>query len=104
MREPFRGAGSEILNDIYGHAADVLVHQPELSKTSASKISREIVDRLRSIFGGQLLYFPKGVQGDLTERDEIMLSEFNGKNHKDLAKKYGLSLQQVYRRLRQNKC
>ncbi|MEW7986500.1 MAG: Mor transcription activator family protein [Candidatus Thiodiazotropha endolucinida] len=100
MRDPYRGAGSEILNDIYSHTADVLTQYQDYSTQDANETSRAVVNRLREVFGGQLVYFPKGVQDDVTERDERMFNEFDGKNQKELAKKYGLTLQQVYRRLR----
>lgn len=100
MQEPFRGAGSELLNDIYSHTADVLAQYPDNSIQDANEASMAVVNRLREVFGGQLVYFPKGVQDDVTERDERMFNEFDGKNHKELAKKYDLTLQQVYRRLR----
>ncbi|MCU7886661.1 MAG: DNA-binding protein, partial [Candidatus Thiodiazotropha sp. (ex Lucinoma annulata)] len=58
MCEPFRGAGSEILNDICSHTADVLTQYPDYSIQDANEISRAVVNRLRQVFGGQLVYFP----------------------------------------------
>ena len=55
---------------------------------------------MRHHWGGQIIYFPKGLSLDALSRDMQLYAEFNGTNHADLARKYDLSLQQVYARLR----
>ncbi len=100
MHEPYQGTGSELLNDIHTHTADVLEKESQITQGQSRKIARHIVDRFRQAFGGQLIYFPKGTQCDISERDEHLYAEFNGNNQKELAKKYGVTIQQVYKRLR----
>ena len=48
-------------------------------------------------WGGQNIYFPMGLSYILSKRDRQIYAEFNGNNHSELARKYGISLQWVYK-------
>lgn len=56
-------------------------------------LSRVIVDGLRSTLGGQELRMPAP---DKTARNAAIRAEFNGRNVRDLARKYGISARMVY--------
>jgi len=70
---------------------------PEIYREVAGVLGLEAAIALSERFGGQLLYFPK-LDGLLrAKRDEAIRAEFTGKNYRELAKKYGISEQQVRR-------
>ncbi|MDP8079929.1 Mor transcription activator family protein [Phocoenobacter skyensis] len=52
--------------------------------------------------GGLNFYFPKKYAKDCqnAERDRLIRKEFNGKNHRELAVKYGISLHWIYKILK----
>lgn len=66
-------------------AADPAVH-PALA----------IVEAIRFRFGGSLLYIPKGAAMDRATRDVELCAAFTGCNHRELARRYGLSVSKVY--------
>lgn len=92
--------GPELLADLGEHTAAILCEKVGLDGDEATQVARELVDRMRLIWGGQLLYFPKGDSMEIAERDLEMWADFTGDNQAALAKKYKLSIQQVYKRLR----
>ena len=70
---------------------------PQDAKIIGIKVARFITDN----WGGQLIYIPKNQGGQLTQRDLQIWAEFNGNNHADMAKKYNLTVQQIYRILKE---
>jgi len=48
-------------------------------------------------WGGQQVYFPLGIREELSARDQQIYDEFNGTNQSDLARKYKVSVQWVYK-------
>ncbi len=48
------------------------------------------------VWGGQNVYFPMGMVWKVSQRDREIFREFNGRNHHELARKFGVSLQWVY--------
>lgn len=66
---------------------------PELASTLGVKV----MDRMREDWGGQPIYFPKGVSIDIDRRDMEIFDKFNGSNHDVLAKEYNLSVIHIYR-------
>jgi Mor family transcriptional regulator len=55
-----------------------------------------IVEALRFRFGGSLLYIPKGDKMDRATRDAELCAAFTGRNHRELSRRYGLTVSQVY--------
>ena len=94
------GKAPEYLMDLAVNAEDILRNSLGLSEEMAHRGAIEIRDRMRTEWGGQLLYFGKGVAIDIAERDLSLWADFNGRNHLELSKKYDLALQTVYGRLR----
>lgn len=64
---------------------------PDAYQEVASVVGIEHAIRLSECLGGISFYFPKIDQLIQKKRDEAIRKEFNGANHRDLAKKYGLS-------------
>ena len=64
-------------------------------------LAKQVAQHLSAHWGGQLLYIPKNHFGKLDERDKEIWAAFNGHNHAELARRYDLTMQQVYKILKQ---
>ncbi|MCU7877262.1 MAG: DNA-binding protein [Candidatus Thiodiazotropha sp. (ex Lucinoma borealis)] len=100
MKKELLSKGPELLSDLGDHIAAILREMTSLDDDKIDVIAREMVDRQRHNWGGQLIYFPKGDSLEVAARDLQMYADFDGTNHSDLARKYGISAVQVYQRLR----
>ena len=84
---------------------------PESIQTIAEILSIEAAVKLSKYFGGVRIYIPK-IEGLLrSNRDAQIRKEFNGANHRPLARKYKLSESQIrtivqkhFKRLKQGEC
>lgn len=65
--------------------------QGERYKTIAEAIGVENFIKLATIVGGETIYIPKADTFFRPVRDSLILKEFNGYNHVELARKYDLS-------------
>lgn len=96
MKE-FRSKGPELLVDMAQHVALCLVELLGVDRDKADHAAQEIANRMAAHWGGQNIYFPMGLSYKLSQRDQQIYDEFNGDNHSDLARKYGCSLQWIYK-------
>lgn len=55
-----------------------------------------IVEGIRARFGGSLLYIPRGAKLDRAARDAEIRAAFTGHNHRELARRYGLTVSAIY--------
>ena len=87
------------------------IQAPELSAALASIIEDEqrkgreglasrVVARVRRELGGRQVYISLGAKVRADARNAAMRAEFNGGNHAELAAKYGLCIQTVYKILK----
>lgn len=60
-------------------------------------VSNNICERMCESWGKQLIYFPEFDSQERLVRNAKIFNECNGSNHHELAKKYDLSIQAVYR-------
>jgi Mor family transcriptional regulator len=65
----------------------------------ASAAAREAVNQICRDYGGSLVYIKKGGY----RRDAMIRDDFRGRNHTELARKYGLSEPAVYKILKREK-
>lgn len=86
----------ELLADLAGIVGEVL-QRNGTTQEDAARIAHEAAEAVRRNWGGQLLYLPKGERYELSQRDLQIWNEFNGRNLRRLAQKYGLCDQQVYK-------
>ncbi|KVN33328.1 DNA-binding protein [Burkholderia pyrrocinia] len=93
----FKSKGPELLVDLAQHVAHTLTELADIGKDQAEQLGREIADRMAAHWGGQNIYFPMGVSYRLSQRDRQIFDEFRGDNHAELARKYGVSLQWIYK-------
>lgn len=59
-----------------------------------------VCERIQQRFSGEQIYIPKHKQQTLVERDLEIWSMFDGKNERELAHCYDLSVKQIYEILR----
>jgi Mor family transcriptional regulator len=70
----------------------------------AERIAIEIVDEMRHLFGGINLYFPKGMLNDKKIRNEELYQYYKeGKSIPDIAIKFGISFQRVYKSIKEER-
>lgn len=93
----FRSKGPELLVDLTEHVAASLVELVSMEDEAAKHVAREVTDRMAAHWGGQNVYFPMGLAGRLSRRDREIFEAFNGTNHSDLARRYSVSLQWIYK-------
>ncbi|MGV2287298.1 Mor transcription activator family protein [Trinickia sp. YCB016] len=97
MKGEFKSKGPELLVDLAQHVAFTLAERLGLDAGKAEQAGREVADRMAAHWGGQNIYFPMGMSYKLSQRDRQIYDEFTGANHSDLARKYGVSLQWIYK-------
>lgn len=84
----------ELLSDTALHLRDLLV-QLGISEEQAEFAAREAVEVIRVNWGGQVLYFAKGVTYQATQRDVEIWRKFKSDNAPELAKEYRLSTRMI---------
>ena len=99
-RRELRSRGPELLVDLADHCSDVLQEMSALSAERCHEIAQVIMRRMSEHWGGQQVYFPKGLSMELEERDLQIYGEYNGRNRDELCLKYGISVQRFYQILR----
>ena len=93
----FKSKGPELLVDLAEQCSVALRETAGMDKDKAEQVGREIADRMASHWGGQNIYFPMGLSYKLSQRDRQIYDDFTGANHSELARKYGVSLQWIYK-------
>lgn len=81
------------LRDQVAHQLKDINIDPDIARQFAN----ELMFTMSQNWGGQSLYIIKDDTFHIDERDIKIYNDFNGHNHTELAKKYKLSLQYIYR-------
>ena len=97
LKGDFKSKGPELLIDLAEQCSVALRETAGLDNDKAEQVGREIADRMASHWGGQNIYFPMGLSYKLSQRDRQIYDDFTGANHSELARKYGVSLQWIYK-------
>ena len=92
----FRSKGPELLVELAQHTANILTAIIEIDPILADQIGEAVANRMMQVWGGQNVYFPMGQVWRVSMRDREIFNEFNGKNHHELARKFGVSVQWIY--------
>ena len=88
----------ELVADLEDQMAACLSSElPTLDRSKAREVSKKVARFITSNWGGQLIYIPKNLLGQISERDLQIYRDFDGRNHAALSRKYNLTVQQVYR-------
>lgn len=94
--ESFEQKAPEILADLAKHIEIQLSQKAEIDNEKAKQIGVEVAQVISQRWGGEIIYIPRNLFVLLNERDLKIFNEFNGTNHRELAKKYQVSMQWVY--------
>ncbi len=92
----------ELLQDLLDKLTVFLVAQG-IPEEAARKTAVHTVDEIRKEWGGLNLYIPKCEAKDISERDLEICGRFNGRNHQQLAREYGLSTIRIYQILKKQR-
>lgn len=87
----------ELVTDLEDQTAACLMSVANVEKRQAAAVAKQVARYITANWGGQLIYIPKNHLGQIGERDMRVYRDFNGRNHAELAKKYNLTVQQIYR-------
>jgi Mor family transcriptional regulator len=90
----------ELLGELLTSLQHELVREG-VDKDKARPIAWNVVEKVRDAWGGQILYIPKGDAFDARARYEAIWQAFNGHNHADLARRFGVSEQTIYNAIRE---
>lgn len=96
-RESPRQLGTELLQDLAAKLGKLAQDRLGIRQDAAMAFAEEAAGAIADDWGGQNIYIPMDVVGRRSQRNIQMYREFRGDNAPDLASKYGLSVQCVYR-------
>ena len=92
-----RQLGAELLQDLADKLAEHAQEAFGVPEAKARRFAQEAAGRVADDWGGQNIYVPMDMVGRRIERNDRLYREFTGENAADLATKYRLSIQCVYR-------
>jgi Mor family transcriptional regulator len=87
--------GVQMLRDIAEVVATSLI-DAEISLPRAREIGLIAAETVRSRYGGEQLYMPKGIRMLIDKRDREIYGKYTGANTYALAKAYALTERQIY--------
>lgn len=93
MKEPQQ---PEIFADLAQHVTTTLKEMVGMEDDIAEQIAVAVANRMMHAWGGQTIYLPKGMVFMTSARDYKIWQECDGRNYRELAKKYNLTLQWIY--------
>lgn len=94
--QTFEQKAPEVLADLAKHIEFELIEKHAFATDNAKQIGVEIAQRIAHNWGGEVIYIPRNLVLLLNERDMKIFNEFNGHNHRALARKYNVSMQWIY--------
>lgn len=86
----------ELLEDLRSFLTEDL-QSMGLVDRDCERIASAIIERIRTYWGGEQLYIPKGRLFDVSNRDQEIEAQFNGKNGRELRRRYSISERHLYR-------
>lgn len=93
----FEEKAPEVLADLAKHIEMALEEKCQFTPERAKQIGIDIAQKMAQNWGGEVIYIPRNLLMALNERDMKIYEEFNGNNHRELARKYNVSMQWVYK-------
>ena len=88
---------AELLEDLALAVGEVTRTMCGVSPEKAVEVGQAVADLMTDLWGGRLIYFPKGVSRALAKRNREIYAKFNGSNHDVLATEYKMSVPWIYR-------
>ena len=86
----------DVLADMADFAATLLHGDFGLAKKDAKDAAECLVEAIRLEWGGSMCYFKKTPRIELEARDEEIYERFDGTNHAELTREYGITRQRIY--------
>lgn len=74
-----------------------LQHEAGIPERDAFNLARGMVRWMAPQVGGDVLYCPKTLDADRSDRDEAIRREFNGRNRDELCSRHEISKSSFYR-------
>ncbi|MDR1710009.1 MAG: DNA-binding protein [Candidatus Accumulibacter sp.] len=96
-KDDFRSVGPELLTDLAAQCARVLKEIGLVEGEIADQAGYEVARAMAEHWGGQNIYFPKALSFKCSRMYLKIYSDFTGNNHMELARRYGMSMQWIYR-------
>lgn len=93
----FINRAPELLSDLAKHTEITVKKILCADEEAAIRVGQAVAIAISELWGGQNVYIPRAVSLFATERDRQIWHEFNGRNHAALAKKFGVSMQWIYK-------
>jgi len=97
QRDTPRHLGTELLQDLAAKLAKQAQEALGIDEVKAKAFAEEAAAGLADDWGGQNIYIPMDLVGRRSQRNVQLYREFRGDNAPELAQKYGLSVQCIYR-------
>ncbi|MCF6758290.1 DNA-binding protein [Pseudomonas balearica] len=97
MKTANRSAAGDLLNDLAEQVASAAQETLGITEEVASALGTDVAMRMVEQWGGQQLYMPKGIRVEAARLHQQIYEDWKGRNHRDLVRKYGVSLQFIYR-------
>lgn len=85
----------ELLADLVDRTVDIAIRHG-IDPDTADAIALALEEEMSTCWGGQVIYFPKGMRKRVTEKHLQIYQEFTGHNHAELAQRHGMSMHWVY--------
>jgi len=86
----------ELLENIHAHARKIL-EEHGIESDIADQAGAAISNHLAEDWGGQVITIPKDYHYKLASRDALIYEDFDGRNHSQLARKYGMTVRGIYK-------
>ena len=84
----------ETLKDLFDCVAEVLTAVDPAAPLDVRAAA--VIEGIRARFSGSLLYIPQGAKAERAARDAAIRQEFTGHNHRELARRYRLTVSKIY--------
>ncbi|NYT80921.1 DNA-binding protein [Alcaligenaceae bacterium] len=97
MTDSFRSKGPELLRDLADQVKDVLMKYGEEREERAELLGVEVAERISKNWGGMNIYMPLGVVMQRHRKAIEIWNDFDGSNVDQVARKHGVSIQWVYK-------
>lgn len=89
--------GTDLLSETIEPMAKVIQESLGVSTELAEATSVEITTLFAHLWGGQVVYVPKGVSIQASRLHQKIFDDWTGRNHHEVATKHGVSVQLVYK-------
>jgi Mor family transcriptional regulator len=105
MKSTSRKADFIMSIDFYNALTDIAQSHlvaNSMNADAAVNIAKDIVNDVAERFGGTAVYLKNNTQQRVAEKHHLIVSEFTGKNHAELIKKYQISSAWLAKILKRN--